>query len=79
MQLEPTPLDTAQWKKVTRALAYSFISGFVGGLALGLTNFLNNGASFDKKALTALVIASVVAGLNTAAVGVKQIFTEPGK
>lgn len=74
--MAPTPLTNHQWQSVVKALAYSFGSGFVGGLILGATSFLQSGASAGTHALTALVVAGVVGGLNTLAVFVKQLFSE---
>lgn len=73
--MQPTPLSNNQWKKVVKALVYSFYSGFIGGLALTATNYLQDGKNLDTKVIHSLVIAAVVGGVNTALVTTKQLFT----
>ena len=80
MKLEPTPITEPQQKKILKALAYSFGSGFVGGFSLAITGLLTSIMNGGQLNLTAslgmgLVLGGVVGGINAAAVTVKQIFT----
>ena len=75
MTISLTSLSDSQWVKVVKALLYSFFSGFVGGMILSVTNLITNGGSISQKAVLSLVIAAIVAGINTLAVGIKQVFT----
>lgn len=75
MNLEISPITSDQWRKVTRALAYSFGSGFVGGFTLAITGALTTHSDIGSATLTAFAVAGVVGGLNAIAVTVKQLFT----
>jgi hypothetical protein len=82
MATTPSPLSNDQWLKVLKAAAYSFGSGFVGGFVLALsgllTSIVNGGTiSLSTAAVIAVVLAGVVGGLNTLAVFLKQLYTEP--
>jgi len=73
-------LDTAQVKKVLKALAYSFASGFVGTLALLSIDFIKaaqTGTGTVMNLMVALLVAAFIGGINATAVYVKQLFTEP--
>jgi fluoride ion exporter CrcB/FEX len=74
--MTPSAITPNQATKILKALAYSFGSGFTGGLILGLTNFLQSGQTVSNHVYTALVVAGVVGGLNTLAVAIKQVFTQ---
>lgn len=77
--LHMSPITDNQWKKVVKAMLYSFFSGFVGALILSFGGLLQSGQPIEKKVLVSLVIAAVGGGLNTLAVTVKQLFTPAGK
>lgn len=77
-----TPITPGQWRKVLKALYYSFASGFIVGLTTSLTgvmtNFANGSAiNLGKSLLMGLIIAGLVSGVNTALVTIKQLFTPP--
>ena len=75
--MQPSPISGNQALKILKALAYSFGSGFVGGVILSLANTLQTtGVTFNRAVVTGLVIGGVVGGLNTIAVTVKQVFSE---
>ncbi len=76
MNLEPTPITPRQWRKVLKALYYSFASGFSTGFILGVSGVLGGGVSFGKSLAFAGLIGGVVGGLNALAVTIKQLFTE---
>ena len=59
-----SPVTKAQWVKVLKALAYSFVSTFA--VALMASNELSKAA----------IAAAAVAGLNAVLVTVKQLFTQ---
>lgn len=61
-----SPITSDQWKKVFKAVAYSFVSAAIAA-------FIATGYEFSKKA----GIAILVAGINGAMVAVKQLFTTP--
>lgn len=75
--MKPTPITKSQWRKVLKAMIYSFLSGFVGALILMFGGLLQSGQPIEKKVVVAFVIAAVGGGLNTLAVTVKQLFTPP--
>lgn len=80
--MEPTPITPSQWKKVLKALYYSAASGFSGGFMLALAGaFQLNGAGTDLVTAlkTAVLVGGVVGALNSLAVTIKQLFTEPPK
>ena len=66
--LKPSKVTVEQWKKVAKAIAYSFVSGFLGTFVLSPE--LNQ---VDRRFL----IASVISGINAVLVTVKQLFTQP--
>lgn len=75
-----SPLSNDQWKKVVKALAYSFTSGFLATMSLMALDFIKaaqDGTSTILQLGTALVIAAVVGGINAVMVYIKQLFTEP--
>lgn len=73
-------ISAAQWKKILKALAYSFFSGFTGSLALFATDFIKaaqDGTAGINMLVYALVAGAVVGGINSVAVFFKQLFTDP--
>lgn len=68
-------LSPGQWEKTAKALAYSFASGFIGGLILTASNYLQSGQPTDVKFLHSLVIASITGGVNGLLVFLKQLFS----
>lgn len=68
----------SQWKKVIKALIYSFSAGFVGTFALQAQDLIT-AAHQGRAALTnlavSLVAGAVIGGLNAIFVTVKQLFT----
>lgn len=78
--MEITPLDDKQWKKVLKALAYSFASGFIATLSLLSLDFIHaaqQGTATIVNLATALLAAAVIGGVNAVVVYIKQLFTEP--
>lgn len=78
--MEITPLSTSQWKKVVKALVYSFASGFIATLSLLSLDFINaaqQGTASIVNLATALVTAAAVGGVNAVVVYIKQLFTDP--
>lgn len=80
MQLQPSPITDNQWQKVLKAMAYSFGSGFVVGLATAVTGLLTvvtNGGQLNLSASVGmgLLIGGLVGGVNAVAVTIKQVFT----
>lgn len=61
-----SPITKAQWLKVAKAIAYSFVSAAIATL-------LATGLDLSKKTL----VAVLVAGINGALVTIKQLFTQP--
>lgn len=62
--MQISPVTKAQWIKVAKALAYSFLSTFI--VALLASNELS----------TAAIAAAAVSGLNAVLVTVKQLLTQ---
>jgi len=62
--MQISPVTKAQWIKVAKSLAYSFVSTFV--VALLASNELS----------TAAIAAAAVSGLNAVLVTVKQLLTQ---
>lgn len=62
--MQISPVTKAQWIKVAKALAYSFLSTFI--VALLASNELS----------TAALAAAAVSGLNAVLVTVKQLLTQ---
>lgn len=81
MNIQPSPITSSQWKKIGKALAYSAGSGFTAGFVLGLAGALQTADSPDFRLVAALETAAVVGGvvgaLNSLAVTVKQLFSDP--
>lgn len=80
MSLEPSAITVPQWRKVAKALAYSFSAGFLGTLVLFAADFIKaaqGGQAAIENLAFALVVASVIGGINAALVTVKQLFTPP--
>lgn len=75
MNFSISALSEKQWFKVAKAAIYSFISGFLGALALSINGVVQAGGTFDETVLKALIIASTGGGINTLIVFVKQLFT----
>lgn len=77
--MEITPITQSQWKKVAKALAYSFVSGFLGTLVLLATDFIRAASTGGTGAVVdlafALVVAAVIGGINATFVAVKQLLT----
>jgi hypothetical protein len=77
-----TPITKEQAIKIGKALGYSFVSGFLGTLALVGLDFVNAAAS-GKTAVVNLAVglvgAALVGGINAAAVTIKQLFTPAEK
>lgn len=77
-----TPITKEQAKKILKALAYSFVSGFVGTMALVGLDFVNaavNGQAAIVNLTVGLIGASLVGGINAVAVTVKQLLTPADK
>lgn len=75
-----SPLSTLQWKKVAKALVYSFASGFVATLSLLSLDFIHaaqQGIASIVNLGTALIVAAAIGGINAVIVYIKQLFTEP--
>ncbi len=86
--MQPSTITKRQWQKVLKALYYSASSGFAGGFVITATGLLSTalaalqnghelhlsiGASF----VISVIVGGVVGALNSIAVTVKQLFTEP--
>lgn len=73
-----SPITKEQATKIFKALAYSFVSGFLATLALVTFDFVNAAMS-GKTAVVNLAIgligASLVGGINAVAVTIKQLLT----
>lgn len=77
--LKFTAINGEQAKKILKALAYSFVSGFTGSFVLVSSDVIKaaSGGFSDLNALLVpLFIGAVVAGVNTVLVTVKQFFTD---
>ncbi len=84
MNLEASPITKSQWKKVLKALYYSASSGFAGGFVLGLAGVLQGAVNVHTLNVvaalqTAAIVGGVVGALNSLAVTMKQLFTQPGE
>lgn len=81
MNIQPSPISPRQWRKVLKALYYSAASGFAGGFVLGLAGALQTAGSPEFRIVAALETAAIVGGvvgaLNSLAVTIKQLYTEP--
>lgn len=65
-----SPLTTHQWKKVARALGFSFLSAFLAVVIAA------GGIQSTYEANVALVGGGLVAGINAVLYGLSQLFTQ---
>ncbi|WP_160665199.1 hypothetical protein [Pseudarthrobacter sp. ATCC 49987] len=73
-----TPITKSQAVKILKALAYSFVSGFIGVLVLVGADFINaatTGQATVVNLVTALIGAAVIGGINAVFVTIKQLLT----
>lgn len=77
-----SPITKDQAIKILKALGYSFAAGFVGTMALTSLNFIEaaiSGEASVVKLATALIVASVIGGINAVFVTIKQLLTPADK
>jgi hypothetical protein len=73
-----TPITKEQFNKIVKALAYSFVSGFLGTLTLVSLDFIHaasQGTTSVINLAVALIGASIIGGINAAFVTIKQLLT----
>lgn len=78
--MKPSYISIAQWRKIAKALAYAFASGFTGTLTLFAAEFIKaaqGGTAAINVLVYALVAGAVVGGINAVAVAVVQLFKDP--
>ncbi len=78
--MTPSYISTTQWQKVIKAVAYAFVSGFTGTLALMALDFIKaaqDGTASVGNLAVALLAGAVVGGINGVAVFLKKLFTDP--
>lgn len=80
--MTPSYISATQWKKIFKAAAYAFASGFVATLALTSADFIQaaqQGTASIANLAIALVVAACVGGVNGVAVMVVKLFKDPTK
>jgi hypothetical protein len=78
--MKPSYISIEQWRKVAKALAYSFASGFTGTLALMALDFIkaaHDGTASVINLGVALLVAAVIGGINAVVVAAVQLFKDP--
>ncbi|WP_427007209.1 hypothetical protein [Pseudarthrobacter sp. H2] len=77
-----SPITKQQAIKIAKALGYSFVSGFLGTLALVGLDFIHaasQGTSGVVSFTVALIGAALVGGINAVFVTIKQLLTPADK
>lgn len=75
-----SPVTESQWKKVSKAAAYSTAAGFITGVLLSIATALNDPTSvkFDNALIFTILSAGVTGAINSLLVYIKQLYT-PGE
>jgi hypothetical protein len=81
MSFSLSNVTTDKYEKIVKALYYSFGSGFVGGFLLAFTGAMSNevkggNIAIGKSFVVALIVGGVVAGLNSLAVTIRQMWSK---
>lgn len=77
-----TPITKSQAIEIFKALAYSFVSGFLGTLTLVSLDFVNaaaNGTAPIMNLALALLAAGIIGGINAVLVAIKKLLTPADK
>jgi hypothetical protein len=80
--MQPSFVSINQWKSILKAIAYSFVAGFLGTLSLMALDFIKAAQAGTASVVdlgVALLAAAVIGGINGVAVFLKKVFTEPEK
>ena len=77
-----SPITKSQAVEIFKALAYSFVSGFLGTLTLVALDFVNaavNGTAAIMNLALALLAAAIIGGINAMLVTIKKLLTPADK